>query len=74
LFKQTDIERSCYDGVNKTHNRKYLSNNLSILKIYCIWLAFKCKKCNILFEEKNRLEIHKRDTIENRVSVYKDKN
>jgi hypothetical protein len=39
-----------------------ITNTLSIISInqYWIILAFKCKKCNLEFDEKKRLEIHKK--------------
>jgi len=45
-----------------TNATKQITNTLSIISInqYWIILAFKCKKCNLEFEEKNRLEIHKK--------------
>jgi hypothetical protein len=38
------------------------TNTLSIISNNQSWiiLAFKCKKCNLEFEEKKRLEIHKK--------------
>jgi len=45
-----------------TNATKQITNTLSIISInqYWIILAFKCKKCNLEFDEKKRLEIHKK--------------
>jgi len=55
------IKFGWYRGSVKVNGNRGIIIGMPINELcYWILMAFKCKKCNTQFEEKNRWEIHKK--------------